>query len=935
MFLAWGPELALLYNDDYASILGNKHPGGLGRPFAEVWSDIWTDVKPLVDRALAGESTWSQDLHLVMERQGYFEDTWWTFSYSPVRDETGQIAGMFCACAETSRQVEAQRLLRFKLDLNERLRQVSDPVEVTAVAAEMLGRHLGVARVGYGEIDPEGTRVTVERDWTDGSTIGLAGEARPLDSFGPQIIDVLRRGETLVLNDVGGDARSAPYAEGYASIDARSMIVAPLVKAGRLTAILYLHEPARRRWTASEIEHVQAVAGATWAAVERARAEASLREREQRLTLIQAAGGVGSFDWDMVSGRIHRSREYLAIQGLAADSPSDDRFTDAWMDRLHPEDRDRVVAAFREDITLPGPFEREYRIVRPDTGEVRWINNRGRVDADASGRPVRLLSAQTDITERKRSEAALTALATERETILSQLAEGVVVTDAAGRITFVNDAAERLHGVARLGVEPDAYAKTYSLFTEDGRPYPSEALPLARAVQGETVLEARWRIRRPDGSEVLAIGSARPLRSAQGLLGAVLTLRDDTERHAAEARLRELNETLEQRVAQEVAELARAQDALRQAQKMEAVGQLTGGIAHDFNNLLTAVVGGLDIIMRRGGDERTRKLAANALEAAERGVKLTGQLLAFSRTQRLTVEPVEVNALVEGMRELIAGSIGGGVKIRTELSPEVDGALTDANQLELAILNLCINARDAMEGGGAVTVRTAAETIVAGQPDADGLSPGDYVVVSVTDEGPGMTPDVLARAFDPFFTTKPVGQGTGLGLSQVYGIALQSGGTARIDSRPGDGTTVRLYLPKAGESGARRSFGVGPEAASAVGARRLVLVVDDDPDVRRFVVDSLDALGFRVLQAADGPSGLALFEQERPELLLLDFAMPGMTGADVAQAARAVRPAQPILFVSGHADTAALEQAAGDAAVLRKPFRMAELGAAVEAALVG
>jgi signal transduction histidine kinase len=380
----------------------------------------------------------------------------------------------------------------------------------------------------------------------------------------------------------------------------------------------------------------------------------------------------------------------------------------------------------------------------------------------------------------------------------------------------------------------------------------------------------------------------------------------------------------------DMAERRRAEETLRQSQKMEAVGQLTGGIAHDFNNLLTAVIGNLDLIRSRVLDnERLRRLADNALEASYRGAKLASQLLAFSRTQRMAVGPVDLQQLFNGISGLLAQSVGPSIDVRMQFDPDARLVMSDANQLELALLNLAVNARDAMPAGGKLLISAHRANAVDRH-----LARRDYVELSVTDTGVGMTEEVRARAIEPFFTTKPVGQGTGLGLSQVYAVARESGGSLRIDSEIHQGTTVCLTLPLAPADAivpAAAPAVHGPADTAPVPLKKstAVLVVDDDRLVRRFMSESLRSLGYEVQDTDNGIDALVLLDAQRFDLLLADFAMPGMNGAELARAAQLKQPGLPVLIVSGYADSAAVEAVLGTARQLRKPFDMAELGAAV------
>ena len=364
------------------------------------------------------------------------------------------------------------------------------------------------------------------------------------------------------------------------------------------------------------------------------------------------------------------------------------------------------------------------------------------------------------------------------------------------------------------------------------------------------------------------------------------------ERVRAETELRELNETLEQRVGEEVALRAEAEDALRQSQKMEAVGQLTGGIAHDFNNLLTGVIGSLDMMQRqisKGETSKIERYATTAITAANRAAALTHRLLAFSRRQPLHPKPVSSNRLITGMEELLRRTIGESISLEIVTAGGLWQTLCDPHQLESAILNLAINARDAMPDGGALTIETCNTRLdseyAAKQRD---VRPGQYVCICVTDTGSGMSKDTIEKAFEPFFTTKPIGQGTGLGLSMIYGFTRQSEGYARIYSELGQGSTIKLYLPRYyGEAEVIQEEQGQLTDAHRAEAGEVVLVIEDETTVRDLVVDLLGELGYRAIEAVDGPSGLKLLQSEMHlDLLITDIGLPGLNGRQVVDAAR-------------------------------------------------
>jgi signal transduction histidine kinase/CheY-like chemotaxis protein len=408
---------------------------------------------------------------------------------------------------------------------------------------------------------------------------------------------------------------------------------------------------------------------------------------------------------------------------------------------------------------------------------------------------------------------------------------------------------------------------------------------------------------------------------------------DITVRKQAELALSRSREVLEQRVAEALAERAKIEETLRHSQKMEAVGQLTGGIAHDFNNLLTGIMGSLELIgarMRQGRLGEIDRYVIAAQGAARRAASLTHRLLAFSRRQALDSKPTDINRLISGMEDLIRRTVGPQIAVEVVAAAGLWTALVDAGQLENALLNLCINARDAMPDGGRITIETANKWIDDRTGRERQLPPGQYLSLCVTDTGTGMPPDVIAKAFDPFFTTKPLGQGTGLGLSMIYGFARQSGGQVRIYSEVGQGTTVCLYLPR--HYGASTDVETAGETLGpARGAQgEVVLVVDDEPTVRMLVTEVLENLGYTAIEAGDGQGALSVLRSDaRIDLMVSDVGLPGgMNGRQLADAARTLRPGLKVLFMTGYAENAIFGNGPLEPGMqlMTKPFAMDALG---------
>ncbi|MYN29191.1 response regulator [Duganella sp. CY42W] len=443
-------------------------------------------------------------------------------------------------------------------------------------------------------------------------------------------------------------------------------------------------------------------------------------------------------------------------------------------------------------------------------------------------------------------------------------------------------------------------------------------------------------LERPLSVETLGSATASALRARRRQY---LSREAFAERLQAAEAVEALNQTLEVRVAErtralshandqitaQVMERERTQQALAQYQKMEALGRLTGGVAHDFNNLLSVIQSSVELISMMSSDESIRTRAKTAKAACQRGAKLTGQLLSFARNQTLDMRSVEIRALFDIVTELATPLLGAGIEIVGDVGDGAERVMGDANQLEMAILNLAINARDAMDGKGRLVLRASRA------PAPAALPVGQYVRIEVSDNGPGMSAEVAAKVFEPFFTTKAVGKGTGLGLSQVYGMAQQSGGAAFVRSVEGHGATVEIWLLAAtGE--VKPGISQLSERLSLAGLK--VLVVEDDDLVRAGMVDALMSFGCEVTQARSGTEGLSALHIRRPDLLLTDYLMPGLTGAQLAREARMLFPGLPVLITSGYADMAAIESAVGQHAILRKPFELPELVRAVKHCLV-
>ena len=630
---------------------------------------------------------------------------------------------------------------------------------------------------------------------------------------------------------------------------------------------------------------------------------------------------------------------YFPLLGPRLDWAMGERFDRVWADgwdQARPIIEDAFAGRSRRFVDLPWKLD-------TDRGEADtwWTFSYSRV-LDGEGRVAGLFILTNETT----AQVTATRRLRESEALARQNIERVQLALSAGAIIgtwFWDLPTDRFtvdEAFARsFGLDPALGREGLSLEQVIETVHPDDRAGLIAAIDAVVIRGGayahQYRTRRADGHYYWLEANGRVDHAPDGTpLSFPGVLIDVNERRAVAAErdrattmLRALTETLEQRVAAQTAELMRAEEALRQSQKMEAVGQLTGGLAHDFNNLLAGISGSLELMQTRLQQGRLKEVdryVAAAQDATRRAAALTHRLLAFSRRQTLDPRPTDVNRLVAGMEELIRRTVGPAIEIAVSGPADLWTVLVDPPQLENALLNLCINARDAMPDGGRIGIETGHLSLDEAAARAHEMPPGDYLSLAVADTGTGMAPEVVRRAFDPFFTTKPIGQGTGLGLSMIYGFTQQSGGQVRIASEVGRGTAVTLLLPR--HHGASEAEAVRAPRREAPRAERgeTVLIVDDEPTVRMLVTEVLEDLGYTAIEAADGAAGLRVLQSDaRIDLLVTDVGLPGgMNGRQMADAGRVLRPGLKVLFITGYAENAALGtgQLEPGTAVLTKPF---------------
>ena len=855
----------------------------VGRPVRDAFPDIeGQGYFELLDQVYASGRRYIARAAPVQDRRqrnGPAEVRLLDFIYEPMTDAAGQVTGIFCEGIDVTDSLRTEQALR---ESEERFREVADAAPVLM--------------------------------WISDTSSGCTWFNKPwLDFTGRRMEQELGHGWADSVHPDDRDRVLASYAEAFE----RRM---PLRRDYRLLR----HDGAWRIVDSTGVPRFAGdgrflgYVGSCADVTDQRAAEQALRRSEEQLRLATDAAEVGLWDVDVVTDTLFWPPRVKAMFGISPDVPVS--MADFYAG-LHPEDRGATAAAYAAaaDPARRALYDVEYRTIGKEDGVIRWVAAKGRGVFEDAGACVRVIGTAIDISPRKAIERQL------RE--LNELLERRVEERTAERDRVWRNSRDLLAVIGADGIFRAANPAWTDILGHD----PAH-------VAGRSFLELVW----PDDADMtraaIAKATERDLTSFENRYRHQdgtprwISWHTSVEGDLVYAYGRDVTAEKEQREA-----LHAAEEQLRQSQKMEAVGQLTGGLAHDFNNLLTGIAGSLELMATRIAQGRIHELdryIAAAQGAAKRAAALTHRLLAFSRRQTLAPRPVQANRLVTGMEDLIRRTIGPAVQLEVVGAGGLWTTFADPNQLENSLLNLCINARDAMPHGGRLTIETGNRWLDRRTAREHGLEPGQYISICVSDTGTGMTPDVVARAFDPFFTTKPIGMGTGLGLSMVYGFAKQSGGEVRIYSEPGQGTMVCIYLPRF--RGEAEDDVASPGAARAPHAEQgeTVLVVDDEPTVRMLITDTLQELGYSAVEAADGAAALRILQSDaRIDLLVTDVGLPGgMNGRQVADGGRFLRPGLKVLFITGYAENAVI----GDGhlepgmQVLTKPFAMEDLAGRIK-----
>jgi PAS domain S-box-containing protein len=876
MYVWWGPELLCFYNDAYSRYIGSeRHPGSLGKPGRHVWAEIWDTIGPQITYVMSGAgATWNENQLIPITRDGRREDVYWTYSYGPLlaANSAGGVGGVLVVCTETTKQVLAERHRAEELDRQKLLFDQAPGFICTLKGPDHVFEFFNASY-----------RRVFGADGWEGKSVREAMPDIEGQGFFELLDEVYTSGKRHVAN--GAEITFRKPAEAVEETRYLDFVYEPIREAdGSVTGIFC----------------------EGYDVTDRMQAVSQLRDSETRLHAI--TNSIDQMVWSTLPNGDHDyfNERWYEFTGVPAGSTDGD----GWNAIFHPEDQPRAWERWRRSLETGEPYHIEYRL-RHRSGTYRWVIGRAQCVRDEGGAISRWFGTCTDVQEivearetlkrsREELEDRVAEQTRQRNRVWEMSRDLFAIIDFVGQLKAINPAWEATLGITktelmqlplRARVHPDDYEAVLGI--------------MKRLDQGETVGGFEDRLQHADGSWRWIAWSLVAEGEVFYAVGRDIT----AEKGAA-------------------TELRNAQEALRQSQKMEAMGQLTGGVAHDFNNLLTPIVGGLDMLQRNGvGGEREQRLISGALQSAERAKTPVQRLLAFARRQPLQPSSVDIRQLVDGMADLLASTTGPQIKVVVELEDDLPSAKADTNQLEMALLNLGVNARDAMPDGGVLRITATVEQVQEGQ--VHDLAAGIYVRLSVADTGSGMDAATLARAAEPFYSTKGIGKGTGLGLSMVHGLAAQLGGSMIITSTVGVGTNVELYLPESSSADSNHhDFDAAAPAAPEVGT---VLLVDDEELVRMSTADMLAELGYQVIEAASGEEALRLITGGlRPDMLVSDHLMHGITGVELATRMRADQPDLPVLIVSGYAD---VEGISVDLPRLTKPFRKSDLAAHLAAIL--
>ncbi|WP_226426453.1 PAS domain-containing protein [Xanthomonas sp. MWU16-30325] len=890
MYVVWGDALTFFYNDAYTPILGPRQPHALGAPLRELWADAWEAVRAPIEAAFAGRASRFEEVPIGMNRYGTPEDTWWTFSFSPIYLDDGRVGGAFCVTNEvTDRKVAQNRLA----DEHERLIRLFEQ-------APMFMAFLSGPQHRVEFANPCYSRLIGHRD-----VIG-----KPLAEALP---DLVEQGHLHRLDEVYQSGRA--YAANALAYNVQAAPGGPVER--RLLDLVY--QPiAGADGTVSGI-FVQGLDITDRIGLERAVREAEVRNR-QILDSVMDYAIIATDLHGLVTSWNEGAQRILGWSEAEMLGQNLERtFT--------PEDVERRQILIEAAAALESGSGMDERWHVRKSGQRFWANGSLMVLRDETGAAIGFVKVLRDRTAERLASEALRESERRLDALVRASSQSIFSASADWR---------ELRQLVGEGALSDALSASLNWQQEmvhpDDRARLAEAI--AHSIVNKTGLDVEYRVLDADQRVGWTLMRAIPLLDErEQIVEWFGTAADITDKRLAEQQLRQLTETLEERVRERSAALLLAEEKLRQSQKMEAVGQLTGGLAHDFNNLLTAISVGLELLQTRieqGKYDRLERYVEMAQSSAARATALTQRLLAFSRRQTLAPTALEVQALVQGMHDIIARTLGPSIALQLRPAADPWKVLVDAPQLENALLNLCINARDAMPDGGELTIAVANRVLDAGAAQQLDLPIGEYVCLSVQDTGTGMSADVMSKVFEPFFTTKPIGQGTGLGLSMIYGFTRQSGGHVRIDSEVGVGTTMALYLPRFdGVLAQDEAVPATEQPLRSTAPSCTVLLVEDETAIRVLMSEVLSEAGYRVIETAEGSAAVErLRSQETIDLLVTDVGLTGgLNGRQVADAGRQSRPTLPVLFVTGYAATAAVGagQLEDGMEVLTKPFLAVDL----------